>query len=264
MARALHPLGFAATLLLGGCMNPSDAVMGVSRWLAKNEFAQLCDRRAGLEADARSEIGGVLSDRPNIGENLWLLFDFGLPFVEFERRPSTSGEALIREWGPLPSASRAIWRLEMRPTGDAACATFDAWLARVAAEDSESDAIPERWRERAAYGDACLAISFHASVTDADDPAARSYFLHTDIGRIARVNCHNVYETRYALVDRSGRRALTINALRLTDSRCHTGLSQQIATCGDPIANDLSRGETWFVDASTPNARAALAAEQER
>lgn len=264
---AIRHWAIGAALLLGSCSEMSGAIAGVSTWLAKNRFASLCAERGGLEIGSRSGIGGVRSDNPNIGQNLWLLFDFDLPFVEFERRASDDDELLVREWGPLPSGA-AVWRVERRPREDAACAIFEAWLARVSEEDFGYDALPARWRERAPYGDACLALTFQtpeASPQVEPWEGGPRYFLRTDGGRIERVGCHDAYERRYALVDRWGRRAFVVNALALRDFRCHVGgPGQQVASCGDPIAGDLSGGRIWFVDDSRPEARAALASEQDR
>lgn len=234
---------------------------------------QKTDSRASVLKEAAwklvrvPELAELRSDNPNIGQNLWLLFDFDLPFVEFERRASDDDELLVREWGPLPSGA-AVWRVERRPREDAACAIFEAWLARVSEEDFGYDALPARWRERAPYGDACLALTFQtpeASPQVEPWEGGPRYFLRTDGGRIERVGCHDAYERRYALVDRWGRRAFVVNALALRDFRCHVGSpGQQVASCGDPIAGDLSGGRIWFVDDSRPEARAALASEQDR
>jgi hypothetical protein len=255
-----------AALLLVSCSQLSDAALQVSKLLAENRFERLCAERGGLEIDTRSGIGGAVSDNPNIGQNLWLIFDFGLPFVEFERRAAPDDDALlVREWGPIPRGG-AVWRVERRPAGDAACATFEAWLGRVSQEEFGYDALPTRWRERAAYGGACFALEFHALETSsqaelgADSPR---YFLRSDAGRVERIGCYDAHERRYALVDRWGRRAFTVNALSLRDFRCHVdGPGEEVASCGNPITDDVSGKRAWFVDDSSPAARAALAAEQ--
>jgi hypothetical protein len=145
-----------AALLLASCSQISDAAEQFFRSFAKDRFERLCADRSGLNIDTRSGIGGVVSDNPNLGQNLWLLFDFDLPFVEFERR-ALDDAAFVREWGPIPSGG-AVWHVERRPSGDAACATFEAWLRRVSREDFGYDALPARWRTREAYGDGCLAF----------------------------------------------------------------------------------------------------------
>lgn len=253
-----------AALLLVSCSQFSEVAILLSRSLAENRFERLCAERGGLAIDTRSGIGGVVSDSPNIGQNLWLLFDFGLPFVEFERR-APEDALLVREWGPIPGGG-AVWRMERRPAGDAACAAFEVWLRRVSQEDFGYDALPDRWREHAAYGGACLALKFRALETSppaefgADSPR---HFLRSDAGRIERIGCYDAHERRYALVDRWGRRAFTVNSLSLRDFRCHVdGPGEQVASCGNPITDDLSGNRAWFVDDSSPAARAALAAEQ--
>jgi hypothetical protein len=254
----------AAAVLLASCSQLSDTAEHFFGSLAKNRFERLCADRGGLHIDARSGIGGVVSDDPNLGQNLWLLFDFDLPFVEFERR-ALDDAVFVREWGPIPSGG-AVWRVERRPAGDAACATFEAWLRRVSQEDFGYDALPARWRAHDAYGDACFALEFRAIETSPQaDFAVDSprYFLRSDAGRVERIGCYDAYERRYALVDRWGRRAFTVNALSLRDFRCHVdGPGEQIATCGNPVTNDLSGDQTWFLDDSAPAVRASLAAEQ--
>lgn len=83
--------------------------------------------------------------------------------------------------------------------------------ARVSLEDFGYDALPARWRERATYGSACLALTFRQAEARTQLQAPEGsprYFLRTDAGRIERIGCYDAYERRYALVDRWGRRAL--------------------------------------------------------
>jgi hypothetical protein len=243
----------AMLLLLWGCSG-SD-ILKLTRPLADLDFARRCAELAGLTVYAPAERGGVLSDNPNLGQNLWLLFDVGADFVEFDRRVWEDDAAFVAEWGTF-SIGPAIWRLERKPAGDAACTIFDRWLTRLAQPGSNAMSMSERWRNRASYRGQCLAVSIRpASETRADGAsydAPLVYYLHSDGASLGNVGsrCYLGSDRRSTLVGRWGRRILELRTLGMAESnRCviaHRPNLATLATCGDPNDTDLVRGHAIF------------------
>jgi len=249
---SIRALALGAVLFVDGCSPATE----FNKW----QFERLCHERGGVQAAAPFGFGGVRSDNPNLGYNLWLLFDFGAPFVEFDRR-SGDDERLIREWG-LPPTAGATWRLERRPAGDDSCGVFNRWLARVSHDEFGYRALPGRWRNAAAFRGQCLSVTFRPIAVAEVDRVAPRYLLHIDAGRIRQWGCDDVRERRYALVDQWGRRSLVINERELVEQRCHVdGPNIPVASCGSPVESDLSNGREWAIDDSTLEGQVRLSTQ---
>lgn len=256
--RLLAP--FALLFALLGC-SPIDW-LSITRPLAENEFAQRCAQSAGLTMSRPAFSGGVRSDNPNLDSNLWLLFDAGADFVEFNRTGPFEEDpdpAFIAEWGALPESAVVAWRLERRPAGDPACAAFERWLARMQHTPEKDRPLRGRWLQRASYRDHCLLVRFrpetetHAITPDYPIPI---YYFREDGASLGDIGsaCYDGSERRSAVADGYGRRILELRTYTLREGNgcIIDGVHFLIASCGDPDDTDLVQGKRIFYPSPTP------------
>lgn len=263
-------LSALALLLLWGCSGST--VEQATRPLADAAFAHLCADTGGVTLTAPAIAGGVNSDNPNLGSNLWLLFDAGADFVEFRRR-AYAGEdsALVAEWGTVPTGA-AIWRVERKPAGHPACATFERWLERVSHTRFNYDAVPARWLNRSSYGNQCLSVRLRPATagvqSNADGYSVPIYDLREDGAPLGQVGspCFQGSERR-TILTLNGQRILEVRTYRMSESnRCEIAYAPRftvLASCGDPNESDLFMGRRVFY-ANTLDGRLRWAGEGER
>jgi hypothetical protein len=260
----------AALLLLCGCSGSN--WLSITRPLADAAFARRCAETAGVIDITPVGAGGVVSDNPNLGANLWVLFDAGADFVEFERRVRDDDHAFVAEWSPAPP-SDAIWRLERKPAGDPACATFDRWLNRMTRTREAARPITGRWLSRAAYRGQCLSVAIRdAHGTPLVQPRyeAPVYYLREDGAPTGLIgsDCYSGSDRRSLLVDEFGRRILELRTLVMRESnRCIIALRPRLtalAACGDPTDVDLIQRRVVFYPTPTEDDRMRLGIEDGR
>lgn len=162
---SLLPAGVLAACSTGGERARRD-------YVRPPEFSAICSQPRVTVARPMPP-GSIYSRGPNLVQPLWLLFDAQATSVEFTEVASRTFKRSVLSFSPefrgplreLPRGGAFLrWRLSAVPRGDARCAAFDQWLARLRREPPRHwrDRSSTRWLSRAAYGDRCLVASLIA------------------------------------------------------------------------------------------------------
>jgi hypothetical protein len=277
MRTPMFAFALGAVALVVGC----DTIGDIRRAEALRRFDAICHENAGLIVDRAVGQGGVKTDLA-LGETLWLLFDFGAPHVESEFRPSSFASLLFEEWNP-PAAGAWTLHAERVPRGDLACDVFDAWRLRLEADEQRrtegsdgpdyvNSVLPSQWRSADRYQNQCLKLTFlspdQIAAIDSVSPQARwqrtRYQLTSEQTGHAFTGPWFIDERRYALVDSTAERAFTVTALRAISVPIDAP-NVELASCGDPIREDLSADGRWFeIDELSDGGRFELAQESAR
>lgn len=240
MLQQLRLIALAICLPIGGCSELS--------FIDFEVFERRCRREAGLSVALPAPAGIVASDLPSLEDNLWLLTDTNAIAVEAFGRPLQYDDAVQWNW----PTERALWRAEMVPRSDDACAPFDAWLARLETEERPMRTLPPRLRDPASYSDRCPQITFPSET----ERAWRLNLRRETASLGSEGLCHRAYGYRYALTDGDAL-IFVINGMSIRDACVIDGDFVPDAACGDPSLEDLFTGRQIFFDTSTEANRAS-------